>query len=325
MKAEILKELRTRGDFVSGQELCEKLGVSRTAVWKGIQKLRGEGYEIEAVQNRGYRLAGMADVLNQDELESLRKTAWIGQEIYYFDVTDSTNIQAKRLAEEGSVHGTYVVADRQEAGRGRRGRGWDSPANSGIFMTLLLKPQFAPQKASMLTLVAAMAVTRAIRELFHLDVQIKWPNDIVLNGKKICGILTEMNSEIDTIHYVVVGIGINVTNEAFPPEIADTATSLFQESGKRIHRADLIEAIWEWFEVYYADFTDHEDLSGIREEYNSYLANRDRKVRVLDPKDPFDGVAKGIDAEGELLVETEQGMEKVSSGEVSVRGIYGYV
>ena len=325
MKSEILTALRETDGYVSGQELCKSLGVSRTAVWKGIQKLKSEGYEIEAVPNKGYHLVESPDILSADELRSIRKTRWIGEEIYYFDVTDSTNIQAKRLAEEGSVHGPLVVADRQESGKGRRGRSWESPENSGIFMTLMLKPQMRPNDASMLTLVAAMAVAKAIRRELDLPAQIKWPNDIVLNGKKICGILTEMSAEIDYINYVVIGIGINVSNQEFPEEISHMATSILLESGKRIHRASLIESVWEQFEVYYDSFCQNYDLSGIRDEYNEYLANLHRQVRVLDPKEPFEGQAMGINAQGELIVETEGIQKPVSSGEVSVRGIYGYV
>ena len=325
MKTEILAALRGEMGHVSGQELCEKLGVSRTAVWKEIQKLRMEGYQIEAVSNKGYHLTEAPDVLNEEELSSLRKTAWAGKEIVYYDVTDSTNIQAKRLGEEGWPHGTLVVAGRQEAGRGRRGRAWESPENSGIFMTILLRPSFMPKQASMLTIVAAMAVAKAVTESYGLSAKIKWPNDIVINGKKICGILTEMNTEIDAINYVVIGIGINVSNEHFGDDAAAIATSITIEGGSKIRRAALIWAVWEQFEAYYRSFCDRGDLSGIKQEYDEYLVNRDRQVRILDPKTPFTGIARGIADHGELVVETEAGTELVSSGEVSVRGIYGYV
>lgn len=325
MKSEILAALRSTDGYVSGQELCEKLGVSRTAVWKGMQKLKEEGYEIEAIPNKGYRLTGSPDILSKEELASIRRTAWAGNNIVYYEVTDSTNIQAKRLAEEGAVHGTLVIAERQEAGRGRRGRAWESADHEGIFMTMLLRPDFKPQKASMLTIVAAMAVTKAIRTMIKLPAEIKWPNDIILNGKKICGILTEMSTEIDSINYVVIGIGINVSNRQFGKEAKEIATSIAMESGMQIHRADLIEAVWEQFEFYYDRFCKDGDLEGFRKEYNGCLANRNRQVRILDPKEPFSGTAKGITRTGELIVETGEGIKLVSSGEVSVRGIYGYV
>ncbi len=325
MKAEILQALRNTKGYVSGQELCEKLGVSRTAVWKGMQKLKEEGYGIEAIPNKGYRLMESPDVLSAEELESIRRTAWAGNTIVYYEVTDSTNIQAKRLAEEGAPHGTLVIAERQEAGRGRRGRAWESAEHEGIFMTILLRPEFEPQKASMLTIVAAMAVTKAIRTMLTVPAEIKWPNDIILNGKKICGILTEMDTEIDAINYVVIGIGINVSNRQFGKEAAEIATSIAIESGMQIHRAELIETVWEWFEVYYDRFCKDGSLEGIQDEYNVWLVNQGKQVRILDPKEPFTGVAKGITKTGELIVETEEGRKQVSSGEVSVRGIYGYV
>ncbi len=325
MKSKILSALRNAQDYVSGQELCESLGVSRTAVWKGVKKLKEEGYNIEAVPNKGYRLMESLDVLNARELENFRQTSWIGETTVYYEVTDSTNIQAKRLAEEGAAHGTLVVAGCQEAGKGRRGRFWESPEKDGIFMTLLLRPDFKPEKASMLTIVAALSVAKAIQTILELPAKIKWPNDIILNEKKICGILTEMNTEIETINYVVVGIGINVSNQKFEGDAALIATSIALESDKKIHRAKLIDAVWQQFEIYYEKLCKKGDLSGLKEEYDSFLVNKDRQVRILDPKEPFEGVARGISETGELLVETNAGVRAVSSGEVSVRGIYGYV
>ena len=325
MKSEILEALRETDGYVSGQDLCNKFGVSRTAVWKAIKQLKEAGYEIEAVPNKGYHIVSAPDLMNKVELESIRNTTWAGQEIYYYDVTDSTNIRAKELAEEGHPSGTLVVADRQEAGRGRRGRSWDSPSGTGIFMTLLLKPEMNPNHASMLTLVAAMAVARAISKCANTEALIKWPNDIVIGGKKICGILTEMSAQFDFINHIVIGIGINVHNEHFPEEIAETAGSIFLQTGKRIRRAELIEQILEQFEHYYAIFMETEDLSGLVKEYNAILVNMNKSVRVLDPKEPFEGKAMGITKKGELIVDTWESRKMVSSGEVSVRGLYGYV
>lgn len=325
MKSEILEALRETDGYVSGQDLCNKFGVSRTAVWKAIKQLKEAGYEIEAVPNKGYHIVSAPDLMNKVELESIRNTTWAGQEIYYYDVTDSTNIRAKELAEEGHPSGTLVVADRQEAGRGRRGRSWDSPSGTGIFMTLLLKPEMNPNHASMLTLVAAMAVARAISKCANTEALIKWPNDIVIGGKKICGILTEMSAQFDFINHIVIGIGINVHNEHFPEEIAETAGSILLQTGKRIRRAELIEQILEQFEHYYAIFMETEDLSGLVKEYNSILVNMNKSVRVLDPKEPFEGKAMGITKKGELIVDTWESRKMVSSGEVSVRGLYGYV
>ena len=325
MKAEILKMLRETDGYVSGQELCNKFGVSRTAVWKAINQLKENGYEIEAVQNKGYHLLSAPDVMDQTELESIHATEWAGCEIYYFDSIDSTNTKAKELAEEGHPSGTLVVADRQTAGKGRRGRSWESPSGIGIFMTLMLKPEINPNHASMLTLVAAMATTRAIRRVTGVPAMIKWPNDIVMNGKKVCGILTEMSAQFDYINHIVIGIGINVHNEDFPEEIAQTASSIYLESGQHIHRASLIEAFLEEFEDVYAEYLKTEDMEGLVKEYDAMLVNRGRQVRVLDPKEPFEGKAMGITKKGELIVDTWESRKLVSSGEVSVRGIYGYV
>lgn len=325
MKAEILKMLRETDGYVSGQELCNKFGVSRTAVWKAINQLKENGYEIEAVQNKGYHLLSAPDIMDQTELESIHATEWAGCEIYYFDSIDSTNTKAKELAEEGHPSGTLVVADRQTAGKGRRGRSWESPSGIGIFMTLMLKPEINPNHASMLTLVAAMATTRAIRRVTGVPAMIKWPNDIVMNGKKVCGILTEMSAQFDYINHIVIGIGINVHNEDFPEEIAQMASSIYLESGQRIHRASLIEAFLEEFEDVYAEYLKTEDMEGLQKEYDAMLVNRGRQVRVLDPKEPFEGKAMGITKKGELIVDTWESRKLVSSGEVSVRGIYGYV
>ena len=322
MKAEILKMLRETDGYVSGQELCNKFGVSRTAVWKAINQLKENGYEIEAVQNKGYHLLSAPDIMDKTELESIHATEWAGCEIYYFDSIDSTNTKAKELAEEGHPSGTLVVADRQTAGRGRS---WESPTGIGIFMTLMLKPEINPNNASMLTLVAAMATTRAIRRVTGVPAMIKWPNDIVMNGKKVCGILTEMSAQFDYINHIVIGIGINVHNEDFPEEIAKTASSLYLESGQHIHRASLIEAFLEEFEDVYAEYLKTEDMEGLQKEYDAMLVNRGRQVRVLDPKEPFEGKAMGITKKGELIVDTWESRKLVSSGEVSVRGIYGYV
>ncbi|MBR1391559.1 MAG: biotin--[Lachnospiraceae bacterium] len=325
MKAEILAMLREKKGYVSGQEMSERLGVSRTAVWKVIHQLNREGYEIKAVQNRGYRLTEAPDVMSESELQSLRKTKWVGERICYFDEIDSTNSRASQLAEEGALHGTLVVADHQNSGRGRRGRSWSSPSQTGIFMTLLLRPDIEPANASMLTLLAALAVARGIEKNTGLTVQIKWPNDIVINGKKVCGILTEMNAQMDYVNHIIIGIGINVHNTEFPDEIVQTATSIYLESGRHVQRAELIEAIWEEFEACYEGFLETQDLSSVLKEYDQYLVNRGKRVCVLDPKGTFEGVAEGITERGELLVETAEGQRKVASGEVSVRGVYGYV
>ncbi len=247
---------------------------------------------------------------------------------YHFKEIDSTNKKAKELAGENCPHGTLVSADAQNAGVGRRGRSWSSEENTGIYMSMVLRPEMDANQASMLTLVAAISVAKAI-EAFEVhkkaSIQIKWPNDILLNKKKICGILTEMTLAEMKIDAVIIGIGINVTNQIFPEEIADTASSILIEAGVEIDRELLIKEVWKQFAVYYEMFLQTKDLQMFREEYELFLVNKEKQVKVLDPAGEYTGVAKGITSTGELLVETETGMQQVSSGEVSVRGIYGYV
>jgi BirA family biotin operon repressor/biotin-[acetyl-CoA-carboxylase] ligase len=326
MKAKILSMLRGTDGYISGQQLCEKFQVSRTAVWKVMEQLKAEGYQIEAVRNRGYHLEKAPDVITKTELESLLDTAWAGRNIIYFLETDSTNTQAKRLGDEGAAHGTLAVAEKQTGGKGRRGRRWESPAGSSIYMSILLRPDILPNQAPMLTLVMALSVAKAIQVCVGEEALIKWPNDIVINGRKVCGILTEMSTEIQWINHVVIGTGINVNTENFPAEIAETATSLYLESGKRQKRSLLTAEILRQFERYYSLFLDAGDLSGIQEEYNSLLVNFGREVRVLEPGHEYNGVAGGINETGELLIHTKDGqIRQVYAGEVSVRGIYGYV
>lgn len=326
MKEEILRLLRSADGYISGQELCNRFGVSRTAVWKAINQLKEAGYEIEAQQNKGYRLMAAPDLMTEAEIKSLMHTEWVAKEVLYFDTIDSTNTKAQELAEKGYPSGTLVVADKQESGKGRRGRSWVSPSGTGIFMTLMIKPDINPNNASMLTLVAALAVAKAITSVTGEEALIKWPNDIVVNSKKVCGILTEMNAQFDYINHIVVGIGINVHNKSFPEEISQMASSLMIEAGgKRFHRAQIIAETMSYFEQYYDTFLKTQDLSALVREYDELLVNMNKAVRVLDPKEPFDGKAMGITPKGELIVDTWESRKLVSSGEVSVRGIYGYV
>lgn len=326
MKTKILTILRESEDYISGQELCNSLGVSRTAIWKVIGALKDEGYEITAVQNKGYKLTGAPEILSESELKSRIHTQWAGKTLYYLEETGSTNNDCKHYLENGDTHGTLVVAGMQNSGKGRRGRTWISPPGTTISFSLGLKPDFMPDKASMLTLVMALAVSKAIKQVTGLETGIKWPNDIVVNKKKVCGILTEMSAEMDYIDNVIIGVGINVNQESFEEEIAQTATSLHIEMGQKVSRAAIIQAAMEYFEFYYEKFVESCDLSTIIGEYNEKLVNLSAQVRVLDPRGEYDGVAKGIDEEGQLLVEKLDGsLEKVYAGEVSVRGIYGYV
>lgn len=253
------------------------------------------------------------------------ETVWAGQTCLCFPVLDSTNEYGKALAKSQTVHGTLIVADTQNAGKGRRGRVWQSPAGSTISMSLCLEPSLSQENAAGLTLVMALAVTEAIGEITGVIPQIKWPNDIVLNGKKICGILTELIFR-GNIYAVIIGAGINVNTEEFPEEIREIAGSLKAELGKEISREALIAAALKYFEKYYEQYVKTEDLTFLKESYEGVLANLGREVRVLDPKQPYTGIAKGITVNGNLIVESMDGKEHyVDSGEVSVRGLYGYV
>ncbi len=325
MKEKILQLLRESDGFLSGQEICEQFGVSRTSIWKAIRQLEGMGYEIEAVRNKGYRLCSEPDFLTAECVQKYLCTEWAARRICVLDSVDSTNNEVKRQAEAGAGQGLLVIGEQQTAGRGRRGRVWESPKGDGIFMSLLLKPDIAPVHASMLTLVMGMAVRDALETLGVPGVQIKWPNDIICSGRKVCGILTEMSAQVDYINYIVIGVGINVHNRDFPEEVEHMATSVFLQTGKQICRAQLVAECMLQFERYYAVFSKTEDLSGLLDEYQTYLVNCDRQVRVLDLKKDYTGVARGINANGELLVETEDGLRSVSAGEVSVHGVYGYV
>lgn len=246
--------------------------------------------------------------------------------IYYFDELDSTNVKIKELAIGGAEHGTVVVADKQTAGKGRRGRTWESPAGTNLYFSILLRPTFATEKAPMLTLVMAYSAAKAIREYLHMEAMIKWPNDLVLEKKKICGILTEMTLNGMDIDHIVVGTGINVNLTEFPEELRGTATSLFLEKGTEIDRKVLLEKVLQEFWRQYELFVEKQTLSYLQKEYNAMLVNCGKEVCVLEPENEYRAIAKGINCAGELLVTKTDGSEAVVyAGEVSVRGIYGYV
>lgn len=325
MKAEILTILSNSDSYVSGQQLCEQLGVSRTAVWKVINRLKEEGYLIDSVSNKGYRLLNQPDVVTKEAILSKLQTKYMGRNVFSYDEVTSTNTVAKQLADEGEAEGTLIVSDKQNQGKGRRGRCWESPKSTGVFMTVILKPQMKPVYASMLTLVAALALNDAITDLTGLESNIKWPNDIVVNNKKVSGILTELSAEVDYINYIVVGIGVNVSIKDFPDELKDKATSLLIESGKSISRAQLIAKTMEYLEDYYERFLRTHDLSELKEVYSKVLINKDQVVRILSEEDSYIGIARGITNEGHLIVEKDNHeLVEVYSGEVSVRGLYSY-
>lgn len=273
-------------------------------------------------------------------------TKWAGQSLQYYEVIDSTNTAAFREGDKGAVHGTLIVADHQTGGKGRRGRTWESPAGKNLYFSLLLRPEFSPDKAPMLTLVMACSVAAAIertvgskilkRESARCRAEkngescealgIKWPNDILINGKKVCGILTELKLDRGQIGYVVIGVGINVKPQIFGEELAHKASALEQEYGLDISREQLLCNIMQTFEADYEAFIEAENLQPFLEGYQARLLNREASVRVLDPKGEYEGIARGINEKGELLVERYDGsICHVYAGEVSIRGSQGYV
>lgn len=267
-----------------------------------------------------------ADVLNPEEVAGRLHTKWLAKHIQYSATIDSTNLEAVRCAQGAWENGTLILTDMQTAGRGRRGRGWDSPGGVNIFFSLLLKPPISPDKASMLTLVMALSVAKGVEETAGTACAVKWPNDIVVNDKKVCGILTEMSVKPNEIQHVIIGVGINVNMADIPEELKNRATSLAIEAGRTIPRNMLLTAVLSHFEKDYEAFLQTEDLSGMLEQYNGRLINRGRMVRVLDPQGEFEGMAEGITPTGELLVRrADHTVETVYAGEVSVRGLYGYV
>lgn len=253
-------------------------------------------------------------------------TRVIGRQVKYFDVIDSTNLEAKRHKSDEECHGMVFLAEQQNQGRGRMGRSWVSPEGTGIWMSILLKPDFSPSLASQITILAALATADAIRKVTEVDCLIKWPNDIVVNKKKVCGILTEMGATESKIEYLVAGIGINVNTEYFPDDIRDVASSLRIEGKEKYEREDIVAELLNSFERYYDDFLKCGSLKKIVNYYNSILINKGKKVKIVENVNTDIGEALGIDETGRLLVRMDDGEERaIVSGEVSVRGLYGYV
>ena len=340
IKTSILRMIRQSSGYVSGQSLCEALGVSRTAVWKYVNQLKEEGYEFDAVSNKGYRIVKYPDIITREEIESMLPEGLAVTNVVYYHETDSTNTRAKQAAEDGEKSGTLFITECQTGGRGRRGRTWESPAGSGIWMSLLLRPEIKPFDASMLTIVAAMGMKDAIEEIIGagdgagdedgtgqggIHCKIKWPNDIVLGDRKICGMLTEMSAETDWINYVVIGIGVNVNTTEFDDSIKDMASSILLQTGSSVKRSDVVVAFARHFSRYYEEFLKECNLSGLADDYNKALINVGRDVKIVERDGSFVAKAVGIDETGSLIVEKDGNTQRIVAGEVSVRGLYGYV
>lgn len=309
------------GETVSGQAISAELGVTRAAVWKQIEQLRALGFVIESQGKQGYRLLSCPDSLMAPVIARGMQTRWAGRQIVYLPSVDSTNRRARQLAAEGAPHGTLVIADEQTAGRGRRGRGWISPAGEGVFMSLILRPQSHPSEVARLSMQTALAVALAIAQTTGLDARIKWPNDIVCGGRKVCGMLLEMNADEQAVHDVVAGIGINVHQTQFAPEIEKTASSLDLLSGQRVCRAALVRAFLEAFER-----TETLAAQGaLMDAYRARSATLGQRVQVIAPAGSFTGTALEVTDSGSLIVEDEEGQRReVLAADVSVRGLMGY-
>ena len=324
VKEKILAQLKDADGFLSGERISGQLGVSRAAVCKSVKKLREEGYAIESATNKGYRLLASPDLLTQGELLPLLATRYMGRRVYSYEVTDSTNRRAREEAERGAPHGSVFFAEEQTSGRGRLGRTWSAPRGAGVWMSVLLRPKLTPADIAQVTLLAGLATCIAIREVTGLPVAIKWPNDIVYEGKKLVGILTEMAAEEDRISALVVGIGVNVNNASFPKELKEKATSLLLAGGRRVSRKELAARILLRLEEEYERFLQHAADRAFLDRYAQHCATIGSVVRVATGSEEFVGTAVGINETGALLVETGQGVRPVLSGEVSVRGMLGY-
>ncbi len=327
MKDLIIKELvEHKGTFISGQEISKKYHITRANVWKYIHKLKEEGYQIDSVTNKGYRLVSMPDRLDMAYLEF--DEGWrIGKEYLFFEEIDSTNAYAKKIASQ-KPSGTIVLAENQTKGKGRLGREWSSSYGSGIWMSMILKPDIVPTDAVLLTQVTAAAVVKGLNEVLNCDAKIKWPNDILLEKKKVCGILTELSGEIESVNYIVVGIGINVNQnpEDFPQEIEDKATSLKKFTGVDVSRKAIIKAILKYMNYYYSQFLKNHSLEGIVEVCREFSATLEKEVKVIENGNEIFGKAVGLTDRGALVVEDNKGIRhEIISGEASVRGMYQYV
>ena len=316
----ILNVLRhSRDSYVSGEELCKSADISRAAIWKHIEQLREAGYEIEAVPHLGYKLVSVPDALLPCEIKWKLKAGLFGKEVISYKKVDSTNDIAYHLAEKGVKEGTVILAEEQSKGKGRQGRSWASPSKGGIYMSCILRPKIAPNELPRVTLLAAVATARAIRAVTSLDVSIKWPNDIMLDGKKVCGILTEMKAEQDRAAFIILGIGVNVNTPV--KQLPKGSTSLKDELARRgvkgsISRVELTKNILEKLDELYS-LSERKGFSSVIEAWKGLSAMIGSRVKVTLSNRTFEGLAHDIDPDGSLIVRQDSGvLEKLSSGDI---------
>ncbi len=315
MQEKILDFLKKKQDYVSGDQIAGRLGISRQALWKHIQELKEIGYDIVAVPHLGYRLESSPDRLFPFEASRDLNTEFIGKKIYYFDTVASTMNIAMDLGLKGAPEGTIVLAESQIRGRGRLGRVWFSPKHKGIYLSLILRPKILPAQASCLTLLAAVSICEAIKEIAGLDTQIKWPNDILIRHKKLGGILTELNAEMDKINFVLIGIGLNINNDK--KALIAGATSLKEQKKENINRIGLLQEILRKIESNYLHFQKN-GAEPIIEKWRHYNITLGKRVKVYCLKEHVEGEAIDIDIDGGLLVRKDSGLlEKIMAGDVA--------
>jgi BirA family transcriptional regulator, biotin operon repressor / biotin---[acetyl-CoA-carboxylase] ligase len=315
----ILALFREEADrFVSSDQICRLLGVSRTAIWKQMERLRGQGYTIEAIPSRGYRLRSTPDNLLPAEIMADLGTALIGREILFLDETDSTNLRAHEQGETAGRDGLVIIADRQSAGKGRLGRQWESPPGVNFYASVLLRPTFLPRQAPQLTFLSAVAVARAIQEVAGLSARVKWPNDVLVGGRKMAGLLNEMSAETERINYVILGIGVNLNMRAeqFPTDLRYPATSVFLETGAAVSRTTFARSLLRHLDSLY-DLYLTEGFLPLRCAWEAHFDLVGREVEVDFRGTILRGLVDGVDAEGALLLRREDGqVEKVLAGDV---------
>ena len=322
MDDKILQLLReSPSAFLSGEEISRRLKVSRTAVWKRMKRLRTLGYKIEASTRSGYRLIRSPDLLTPSEIKPILKTKWIGKTIHHFHTLDSTNSKAYQLALDGAEEGEVVVAESQEKGRGRLGRQWFSPPLLNLYLSVILRPKIPPHQASLITLMAAIATADAIQKFSGFLPLIKWPNDILLRNRKVAGLLNEINSEMDRIHFVILGIGINLNmdEKMFSKEIRTVATSLKIEMRQTISRKAFLQSLLQELEKWYTIFM-KQGSAFILKAWRDRAHLKGRRVKVTSFGETLSGIAVDVDSDGALILETADGKRKrVVAGDIEYR------
>jgi BirA family biotin operon repressor/biotin-[acetyl-CoA-carboxylase] ligase len=314
MKERILEYLKKEDEYLSGDEIAARLGISRQGLWKHIQDLKDIGYDIVAVPHLGYRLESSPDRLFALEIAHGLNTRFIAKKIHYFDYLASTMDMAMQLGMQAAPNGTLVLAESQTKGRGRLGRGWFSPKYKGIYLSLILRPKISPSASPILTLLSAVSICETIKKIVGLDAQIKWPNDVLICNKKVAGILTEMNAEVDKINFVVIGIGLNVNNDK--KSLIAQSTSLKEQAAQPISRVLLLQEFLRRIEQYYCIWED-KGVQPIIDKWRNFSLTLGRRVKVYCQNKHIEGQAVDIDTDGALLIRKDSGlMQKVFSGDV---------